>query len=701
MKKKLLIISLIIYCSSLFCQTDKTVFRNSGKIYVGENASNIKCALYISGSLVASDKSLIQQNGHTILKGNFYNNVSSGNIFSTTVSTGKFEFRGDKVQYIRGTADKIQNFINFPDLVINNATAVNDETKDTVAVIISPNMGISTKNVSLYRGRLILDSKAIMNGITDTRTSEVAHLLVQGDVTYDMLLGNYLPGVDDKNDRGIVQMKLGVGDHYKKGYLIGFTPPFKKIYTDYFFYNFVARPTNKGLFGDSEKLIISPKVGMESGKGYIIGFGIVPEDDPYYEDNWDPEWSTTVYSDRFKDMMSFARNYAPISLSSFVNGDTSITDRYTGEVINTKDVPVQLEEGWNYIGNPFTVPINMSSFLDEATIADQWGVTRGLFPGAEVENKYYIMTQGYGTYYPENTYHPFRFDVTYLLAQKEGNTITLDGKPDSGLIAPMQLFVILKNTPGNKNITIPESIRSHGDNKYLRGNEPVNVHNELLIETRDGETNGYDRLCVVFRDEASSAATDVYDAGKLFNESEGVSQIYTMSSDNELLTTNVIPTSTIKLGLYLRPSHITQSVSLKAYRLSSLTDVYEVKLEDKKLGQTVDLLNNPEYNFLSSPTDSQDRFILHFRSPTNIEEENQTSDINVFCNRNVLYIRNLTIQDQGNAISIIDIQGRNVYETTVTNSPELEIPLSLNRGVYIFRLTGRNDVPITRKFVIE
>lgn len=706
MKKILLFISIIIYQSYAFCQTEKTVFFNSGKIYVGKSTSSpARCALYIGRSLTASGQSLIQQDGYTILKGNFHNDVSSGNVFTTgsSAGTGIFEFNGEKVQYIKGTANKAQNYINFPELRIHNITIVNNESQDTAAVIVAPNIGMSTLDLSLFRGRLILDSEAIMNGATDTRSSSVAHLLVNNEVNYDMILGSYLPGIDDKNDRGIIQVKLAIGDHYKKGYLIGFTPPFQRIYTDYFFYNFLSRPTNKGLFGDYEMLIVDPKVGLASGKGYIIGFGVVPENDPYYQEHWSSQWSGTNINDRFKDMMSFARNYAPNNLAKFVNEDPAITDKYSGEKINVQDVPVTLEEGWNYVGNPFTVPISMSTFLDEAAAADQWGVSRGADASMDVENKYYILTQGFGTYFPDHTYHPFRFDVTYLVAQKVGGTITLDGLPDDGLIAPMQLFVIKKHTPGNKNLIFPKNVRSHGEVNFLRGGEanPLPVKDEILIETRDQQTKGYDRLCIVFREDATALSNDLYDATKIFNNSGGVNQIYTKSSDNNTMTTNVVPPSTESLVMYFEPADEAQEVTLDAYRLQSLSSVKQVILEDTKTKAKTDLTKTSSYSFMSSPSDAYDRFTLHFSTILGVQEENQSTDIYVSYSQGVLYITGLSDQNYGNKIFLTNIQGHTIYESEITESPDSQISLPLNKGVYIFKLINKNNIPVVKKFIAE
>ena len=684
MKKLLLLTILSLFYLNGFTQNDNVKLVTKGNVYIGTSSSQTKCALYIKGDYKALENTAIEQIGKTILTGNFLNDITSGHIF-TANTNGSFEFQGTKIQHIKGRAKKESCFIDFPNLIINNMTIVNDASKDTAAVVIASNQGVSAKSLNMSRGRLILDSDTIT-----TRTTDIAHLLVKENVIYPT--GNDLR---PRNEKGIIQIKLATGNLHNERGLIGFTPPFKKIYADYFFYNFLSRPTDSGLFGDKYRLITNPKTGLESGKGYIVGLDIIPKGDPYYEEMWSSQWEGAKFDDRFTNELLLARDFAPESLAKFVSEDITITDAFSGEAINTEDVHVTLEKGWNFLGNPYTTPIDMSSFLLGSVSPDNWGVSRGSQGTFDMPNKYYILSQGNGSYHPEEVYNKFQYNVTYQIGQMVGETITQEGS-DTAIIAPMQLFAVLKNENSDKSeIIIPKSIRTHGDAKYARKSKAQKepMINELLIETEDLRTGGYDRLCIVFRDEADSKANDIYDAIKIFNNSGGVNQIYTLSSCNKKMLTNVIPLSTEKQIMYFKPAKREQEVLLSAFRMQSLSGVDAVILEDTKTNVFTDLLSNRQYRFMSNPDDTENRFVLHFKAPVSIDDNINELKINMFYNEGQLTIQNLQDADMGSVVSIYDVQGHLMHQEEVNEVPLMQVNKQLGRGVFIVKVKGsRNKI---------
>lgn len=684
----LLFLSALIALSAYTQQ--RTTLVNKGVLYVGtSSASSDKPALYIDGDYKAIDNSQLHQNGKTVLTGNFYNNVSSGHTFAEN-SSGSFEFKGDKVQRIFNVNNPKENYIAFPNLIINNQTVVLDESVDSAAVVLPSNVGINTKNVILERGRLILDTDVV-----GTNETKFAHLLIDGETI--------LPSDNrsrPKNARGIIQIKMAIGDNYNydNGYgsLIAFTPPFKRIYSDYFFYNFLTRPTSKGLFGDNGQLITSPKVALDAGKGYIVGRGIVPANHKLYNELWDEQWKDAKYSDRATNMLSFGRDFAPENFTKYVTA----ADAFTGEVLVNEDVDIVLTPGWNYLGNPYTVPLDMSTFLDKTSSkADDWKVSRGDNTTYDVENKFYILSQGKGKYNEDDVYSPFNYTITYLLAQKVGGTVEIDGNQASGLIAPMQVFAINKiGTGGNVTMRIPKAKRTHGNAVFTRTSVNL-VDNELLIETKDTKSGSFDRMCVVFRNDASLKATDEYDAGKIINGSGRINQIYTRSEDNKNLVTSVVPFTTQKLTLYFKPADEKQDIELNAYRLQSLTGMSSVKLEDTKTGKVTDLLVNPTYKFTSAPTDKVDRFVLRFNSTVGINDGQQIADIEAYYAEGTVHIQHLQDIDINSSITLYDVSGVQLLQEKVSNTPSEEFNVSLSKGTYILKVSGkRNEV---RKLLVK
>jgi hypothetical protein len=618
-------------------QAQKMVFLNKGLLYV-------KDSLFIQGDFVAEDKSEVFQTGKTALTGDFHNNVSQGNVFTADASrnSGAFEFRGKAPQHISGNAPK-ERYINFP------ATLAVNMSDPSLTVTMDPNISATAQKVDIIKGRLVLDSRAL----GDTATMN-AHLLVADQVT-----GN----------AGGVQVNLALGEHYKNKRLVGFTPPFEKLYADYFFYNFLSRPTAKGLFGNNDRLITNPRTLLNPGLGYIVGMGIIPAGDSYYTSELDPRWPDADFSKRATTGFFFSRAVAEHSFSKYLD-DQNAPGYVSGERLVTHDVTnIPLEKGFNYLGNPYMTPLDLTDIVNGTTSTD-WGVANGtLKPG------FYVLSQGNGSYDGSR----FSFSASYLIKQQQGSTY------DSGNVAPMQMFIVGSDTPAT--MKIPRNKRRHDASSNLLRSaeatyEPVD---ELLIETRDAGTGGYDRLCIVFRNDASLNSGDPFDAVKIFNRSGGVNQIYTRSSDNKDMTVSVISPSTDSLPMYFTPSAEPQQVVLRAGRTGSIASVAFVVLEDTKTGVMTDLRRTPSYTFSSSPSDPSDRFVLHFAS-----NPSSSAAVSLPAAPSANYeggtLRVYGLNQTGSDVIIYDIQGRMLHRQPL---PPSAGPLVVNKrfvkGVYVIK----------------
>jgi hypothetical protein len=628
-------------------QSQKIVFLNQGLM-------SVRDSLFIQGDFYAVDNSEICQTGKTVLTGDFHNNVTAGNVFTANASLnkGRFEFRGSAAQQITGTASK-ERVINFPDVLCINTAGT------STAVTMQPHIAATTKRLDMQNGRLILESQT-----QGDAASVNAHLLIEEGVT-----GNHPNNV---------QVNLALGEHYKNRRLVGFASPFETLYADYFFFNFLSRPTAKGLFGNDGRLITNPRTALRRGLGYIVGMGIIPEGDPYYTKELDPRWAADAkFGDRATTKFTFQRETIAASFKKFLT-EQNAPGCITGEKLVTGDVTgIALEQGFNYLGNPYMTPLDLTDIIEGATSVD-WGVADG-----GLKKGFYVLSQGTGEY--KNA--KFTFNASYLLSQKVGSTTN-----GTTSVAPMQMFIV--GADKSATIKIPAQKRKH-DTKatFLRsapgapGTPSDGPVDELLIETRDEHTEGYDRLCIVFRNGATLSGNDQYDAQKIFNRSGGVNQIYTRSAEKQDMTVSVVPPTTEKMTVYFQPSSTPQQVVLSAGRISSLVSVGYVMLEDTKTGVTTDLMRTPSYTFTSSPADNIERFVIHFtfRSAT------ATGDIKTV-NPSALYeggtlrIYGLSQSAPGSDIRIYNTNGQLLHRQTL-DQPASPVTINkyLTKGVYMVR----------------
>lgn len=416
----------------------------------GIAGDNSKTTLYINGDFIAgrdattsSVRSQIHLEGsQTVLTGNFIHELNgpsgqnggeSSNVFVlptsyTATTASRFVFRGTTTQYIKTDQGysvllKGNNFINFPDLVIEN----------TKHVVLVPELSAAAKNVDLNGGRFIIDSRRIKASdasevtspvLTADNASLLAHFLLAAPVAGNAAIGKIntknaaIPNTTtDNNLYGAIQVNLSVDDpaiataNEKQGRsLIAFGSPYKEMRADYFFWNFLMIPTGESIIGQTApgNTMTDPTYKLQAGKAFVVGvdlrgtsaanyeYDIHPT---YYKDKGilfadrngagvsddiidninnvdatnptlNPEKGKYFFS-RFGPMFKRSVNIFPSSgLAANVPNKmpkvaVSTSDAYTGEVLNNDDITLPLVVGYNYFSNPYTAPLDVFDFVDK------------------------------------------------------------------------------------------------------------------------------------------------------------------------------------------------------------------------------------------------------------------------------------------------------------------------------------------------
>jgi hypothetical protein len=631
-------------------------------MYVADNTAT---SLYVhAGICMWGDKVDITQNGQTALDGDFVNDVTSGNVFDNN-SSGWYYFGGEITQRIKGSASKQTNYINFP----------NVETKNQASVTLDALMGMNVDTLKLSEGRFVL--KAVQD-TTLASGSQLAHMMVSKGVSYTR-------NAPTPQQQGVVEIELYLGDNRKQKFF-GWTPPYKKTYSDYIFFNYLLEPTHESLFGELKKAITDAEYELHPGRGYLIGQGVYGSPVEY---EWpDSRWKDAKFEDRFTDTLVFNRYRFKDILEKSIAVASHLNDSYSGEELNTDNIVVNLnKKGYHFLGNPYTCPLDLSSFvIEDKTKSNAWGVSRGSSGAEDVYNMFWIISQG-NAYDVRDDELKFKVNVSYLVGQEVGSTYNRYPNTDSYLVAPMQMFIVYANKKSD--FTIPKSERKHGSVPFLRSTQNIQPDNELLLEVADSKTGGFDRACVVFRPDAHKEATDQYDATKMFNRSGGVSQIWLPTGSapaDKNLSVNVVPTETTDMDVAWLPASTPQQCTITAYRQESLTAPERVILLDRQTGIKTDLLETPAYTFDSNPQDRSDRFVLLFKSPTGIDDTAGSYPLACYYEKTSksIKITGLGDEDANSVIAVYDVQGRKILQCPVGNGI---IPFAME-GVYIVKITG-------------
>lgn len=112
-------------------------------------------------------------------------------------------------------------------------------------------------------------------------------------------------------------------------------------------------------------------------------------------------------------------------------------------------------------------------------------------------------------------------------------------------------------------------------------------------------------------------------------------------------------------------------------------------LIDKITGTDVDLLKNPEYSFIGSPRDAEDRFIVRFRDDKHIVSAN---DIIAYQSGSAI-----VVNGEGE-LQVYDMMGRMVSSLEIHDTQMIPAP---TQGVYILRVIGDSGDLRLQKIVIR
>ncbi|MBF0649784.1 T9SS type A sorting domain-containing protein [Dysgonomonas sp. GY75] len=387
--------------------------------------------------------------------------------------------------------------------------------------------------------------------------------------------------------------------------LTGFTPPFEQLGADYMFYHTLTKPSGSSITS-WEGPIVDPLFRMKAGRGYFISMEVSHANHTAGPDNINDRWSHwNVKSDnrarggytfnrrifydnaaigesmegfsRFLyDAVQFATGKAyptgtvyPVAGlgGTYIEGgkDRSRYELMTQEKFNTGAVEVDLEQGLNFLGNPFMAPISLNPLLgfnanpesdgttyaeltEASTIANGFRSTlfspdqsnkviiSSVSPTADVRAKYWMINQALVKYDPiKNIYN---YKTTYDFVSRDGTSAVYgvqDGRaevaapiinPLQHVISPMQMFCLQASKPIT--IKLDPELQVFGLTRFTKSAEATkasvssdnsSVMKDWFIVEAKSNNGVADRATVIFNDNAKiQYKEDAYDTRKGISE---------------------------------------------------------------------------------------------------------------------------------------------------------------------------------------
>lgn len=282
---------------------------------------------------------------------------------------------------------------------------------------------------------------------------------------------------------------------------------------------------------------------------------------------------------------------------------------------------------------------------------------------------------GYGTKY---TWNGYDYDEYTESGSGSGNRY----------VEPMQGFFIVTGSAGTFSLT--NSMRTNTHTSSKKSGDEKALQNSIVLSAFGNDYE--DQLWLVLDEQASEAFELQNDAWKLLSSTEGISQLWSVSSSGKLAVDVRPQTETIQLGF-------TNDVAgIYTIGVSEIADITTAVLEDTKANLFHDLTKGA-YEFAWDLTDDESRFKLHL-GVTGIESlQQQNNNLLMYASGQTIYLKAIEGRASG-LFTMTDMSGRILMHKELDFSGLMTIPVNVKPGVYVVSLTSDVSSAI-KKVVIQ
>ena len=291
-----------------------------------------------------------------------------------------------------------------------------------------------------------------------------------------------------------------------------------------------------------------------------------------------------------------------------------------------------------------------------------------------------------------------------IYAYDGDGTFTAINHTDPGsavYIAPGQGFFVASDDASGDSVSFTEAMQtSSGSDDFISGDN-MDV-TEVLIKLFNGD-NELESTKLYFEDGLSDGLDVGYDAGNFHAEAPIMTRLVE-EDEGYGMVINAMGLDAMENAVI--PLVINQSAG-QEFRVNLHTATIpdpNVYLEDVEEGTFTNLY---EGDFVYTPTSDLEgvgRFFIHMSADTMSNEDVSTSMLNAYkeVNANYITIEGLATQSNNINVSLYNILGRRVLDTTLNNNMNTQTisTLGMATGIYVIELESGTD-RLTKKLIIQ
>jgi len=269
-------------------------------------------------------------------------------------------------------------------------------------------------------------------------------------------------------------------------------------------------------------------------------------------------------------------------------------------------------------------------------------------------------------------------------------------------IAPGQGFMVASDDTSSDTVSFTEAMQTvNGTDDFIENNALDDVF-EVLLRLYHGDDN-IEGIKIKFQENMTAGLDPGYDLGNYYQNAAIMTRLVDADQGTGFQDQQ-LPLSL--MDDVVIPLEINQT-SGQEFRINLHTSTIgqvNIYLEDTEF-ETLTLLNDEDFVFTpSSDLSDAGRFYVHLTADTLSNEEVNTSILNAYkgVDNNYITIEGLATQATSTAVSLYNILGTKVMDTTLDNTTNTQT-ISTNgfsTGIYIIKLeSGKNQ--LTKKLIIK
>ena len=268
-------------------------------------------------------------------------------------------------------------------------------------------------------------------------------------------------------------------------------------------------------------------------------------------------------------------------------------------------------------------------------------------------------------------------------------------------VAPGQAFMVAASSSSSTNLSVTEAmLTTTGSDDFISGDNMDNT--EIYLKLYNGDQM-IETTHIKFQENMTLGLDPGYDLGNYY-QAAAISTRLVEDDEGNNFEHQQLPPSSMENAVI--PLVINQSAG-QEFRINLHTATIpdpNVYLEDVEEGTFTNLY---EEDFVYTPTSDLSgvgRFFIHMTADTMSNEEVTTSMLNAYkeVNANYITLEGLATQSNNINVSLYNILGRKVLDTSLSNNMNTQTisTLGMAAGIYVIELESGSD-RLTKKLIIQ